>query len=322
MITGGWDRPAPVSGHWWTPWCRWTTWPKGTNCASRRSCYFYHFTSNQQRWVAFGKVTTQTPGTSRSERHSLIKSHVLAAGTVTVDELTANYGISVMTAHRDLEALEQDGWLVKVRGGAKVHPLARLDTSVRARLGRMTREKDAMARQALRYINVNDVVLLDDSTSSLAVARQLPEDMNLTVVTNFLQVINDLRPRDDIELMAVGGTYNPVYDGFFGLVAIEQLAGMHGDVLMMSTSAVHELACCHKSQETVQVKRAFMACAAKKILLVDHTKFGHRAMHRLAPVAEFDVVIVDENVDASTLTSLRKTGAEVEVASLGREDDE
>jgi DeoR/GlpR family transcriptional regulator of sugar metabolism len=71
---------------------------------------------------------------TQAERRELIRRRVVADGSVTVEQLTAALGISVMTAHRDLDALQESGWLVKVRGGATAHPLARLDTSVRARL--------------------------------------------------------------------------------------------------------------------------------------------------------------------------------------------
>lgn len=254
------------------------------------------------------------PRQTREGRRTGIKERLLADGSVTVEQLTKQYGVSVMTVHRDLDALADEGWLTRIRGGATLHPHALLDTTVRARSGRMIREKQAIARQALTHVQPNQVLLLDDSTTSHALAELLPADRNLTVVTNFLPTMTTAARRG-LDLVATGGTYSPGYEAFLGLVTVGALSDMSADVLFMSTSAIDGVHCCHKSHETVQVKRAFLNSAATKILLADHTKFGQRALHRLASVAEFDCVIVDDGVPDDVREMLEEATPRVEVAS-------
>ncbi|MGH3950115.1 MAG: DeoR family transcriptional regulator, partial [Pseudonocardiaceae bacterium] len=73
-------------------------------------------------------------------------------------------------------------------------------------------------------------------------------------------------------------------------------------------------ACFHQMQETVDTKRAMFDSAATRVLLVDHTKFARRALHALAPLAEFDHVIVDWRTPTEHVDRLRQKGVDVVVA--------
>src|SRR5699024_12832289 len=86
------------------------------------------------------------------------------------------------------------------------------------------------------------------------------------------------------------------------------------DVCLMSTSANTDDVAFHKNLEVVDVKRAMFACASKRILLVDHTKFDKRALHTMLPLADFDAVIVDSATAPAHIARLRETGTNVVVA--------
>ena len=84
----------------------------------------------------------------------------------------------------------------------------------------------------------------------------------------------------------------------------------------MSTTAVTDGKCLHRSEATVMVRRAFMANAGHRVLLVDHAKFGRPAPHFLCGVEQFDTVIVDEGIDPDDLDALRARCADVQVATV------
>lgn len=252
---------------------------------------------------------------SQGDRRDRIRRQALSRGYVAIDELAESFSVSVMTIHRDLDALAQDRWLVKVRGGAKVHPSALLDTSVRSRSERNMAEKQAIARQALTHVRTGQVVFLDDSTTSLAMAEHFAALTPLTVITNFLPALVRLSADPGLDLIAIGGTFRPGHDAFFGLMAMEAISRLRADVLFLSTTAIENGMCCYKSEDSVQFKRALMRSSAKKVLLADHTKFGRRALYGLAPVTDFDVVVVDAGTSPDDLAGLRATGVAVEVAA-------
>ena len=251
---------------------------------------------------------------SQPARRDKIRQQALSHGYVSIEELASDFDVSIMTIHRDLDALADDGWLLKVRGGARVHPSALLDTSVRARYGRHIAEKRAIAAQALTHVRPGQVIFLDESTTSLAVAERLAEHAPLTVITNFLPAIIRLSSAPGIELISIGGAYRQGYDAFFGLMATEAIAHLQADILFLSTTAVNNGVCCYKSEDSVQLKRALMRSSARKILLTDHSKFGLRALYALAPVRDFDLVIVDDATSQADLDALRAGGVAVEVA--------
>ncbi len=257
----------------------------------------------------------QVDGTvSQQRRREQIRQDVLAHGQVRIERLVEEYGVSGMTIHRDLDLLERQGWLRKVRGGATSTPGSVLARSVGARRSDAAAAKALIARHAMRHVSSGQVVAIDDSTSALAVAERLAESAPLTVVTNFLPVINRLSGESGLHVIGLGGDYHPGFDAFLGLHAADMASTLRSDVLLLSTTAVVDGHCLHRSQETVQVKRALMRTAATRILLADHSKFERRAVHELAPLADFDLVIVDADTPRKVLEDLHGHGVAVEIA--------
>ena len=263
-------------------------------------------------------MSRKTPGENdvraQSTRRTRIREDALARGYVAIDELAETFGVSAMTVHRDLDSLVEEGWLLKVRGGARIHPAALLDTTVRSRAERNIAEKQSIARHALSHVRQGNVVFLDESTTAAAMIDGLPERGPLTVVTNSLRAIVRLSGEPGIELISTGGSYRHGYDAFFGMIATDATSRLQADIVFMSTTAINQGQCCHKSEETVQFKRALVKSSAFKVLLADHSKFGLRALHGLAPVTAFDLVIVDAGISRDDLEMLTSSGVKVEVA--------
>ncbi len=255
------------------------------------------------------------------ERRELIRDRILQSGAVRISELASELGVTVMTIHRDLNVLESEGWVRKVRGGATVDATAGIDTTVRHRLTATTEAKAQIARCALEYVDGADAIMLDDSTTALQLAHLLPGRGPLTVITNFLVAINALAEASDLQLIALGGNYDATYAAFHGMQVRDQIAKLRSDVLFMSTTAVLDGFLFHKSQETILIRHALMASAARRILLVDHTKFRRRAVHQLAALTEFDAVIVDDGIDSGDLRAMRELGVEVRVAQASPETE-
>jgi DeoR/GlpR family transcriptional regulator of sugar metabolism len=231
---------------------------------------------------------------------------VAEAGFVRVDALAAEFGVSIMTVHRDLDELERRDFLRKVRGGATTAPTTTFHGDLAHRMQAQVAEKRALAAAVLAdEVVPGQVVALDDSTTALALARLLPERAPLTVVTHFLPVIRAIGDRPGIELIALGGRYDPAYDSFLGQETAAAAAGRPTDLLVMSATAVSDGVCFIQSSDTVVARRALVAAAARTVVLVDRTKFARRARHRLVDLATVDRVVVDDGTDPGTVDALR-----------------
>ncbi len=253
-------------------------------------------------------------GLAPDDRREQIAAIVLANAATSARDLATRFAVSPMTIHRDLDELERRGVMRKTRGGATPQPSSLFESNVRYRLGSATREKEALARYALTLIEPGQAVLLDDATTTLALARLLPELAPLTVITNYLATIHALHASPGIRLIALGGEYFPSHDSFTGIVCEGSIASLRADIFLMSTSAVSNGVAYHQEQEIVAVKRAMLRAATRSILLIDNAKLGKTALHHLAPLVDFDLVVVDEGVDAAGRRELEEAKVPFAVA--------
>jgi DeoR/GlpR family transcriptional regulator of sugar metabolism len=249
------------------------------------------------------------------DRQRAISEAVMAEGAVRIEQLAERFNISLMTVHRDLDELESRGLLRKSRGIATAQATSLVESSDVYRAGQQLGEKRALAQAALEFIEPGQSIFLDDSTTVLQLARMLPSKTPLTVITNVLTIMNELHGTRGISLVALGGNYYNWCSAFMGRMTNEAIAKLRGDVFVMSTAAITDDTCFFQTPETVDTKRAMFDAAATRILLTDRTKFEKRALHALAHLTEFDVVIVDAATPATDIDRMRAQGIHVVVAA-------
>jgi len=250
----------------------------------------------------------------RDARQAGIIKMVMAAGSVRIEELAEAFGVSVMTVHRDLDALAGQGLLRKTRGVATALPstLAESSTEYRSQLNQA--DKAAVAAVAFGMVEPGQSVILDDSTTGLHLAGQLYQRQPLTVITNFQPVMDIVVTQPELTLLALGGQYYPWCRAYMGSVTLGALRSIRADMFFMSTSAVTDGICFHQHHDTVLVKRAMFESARTRVAYIDHSKFERRALHALGPLSDFDAVIVDAGTADQHVQSLRRDGVDVIVA--------
>jgi len=254
----------------------------------------------------------------QTDRRNAITEAVMAAGSIRITDLAERFDISTMTVHRDLDELASRGLLRKDRGVATALSTGLVESSDVYRASREIAEKRALALAALDFIEPGQAIMLDDSTSSLHLVPHLHEKRPLTVITNTLTVMNELRSVTGITLLGLGGQYYNWCSAYMGRITTGTISGLRADVLVMSTSAITDGVAFHQTMETVDVKRAMFDAASRRILLADHTKFDKRALHAMQPLADFDAVIVDAATDARHIDELRQMGVNVIIAPRSR----
>jgi DeoR/GlpR family transcriptional regulator of sugar metabolism len=264
------------------------------------------------------------PSSSRRERKTearqrLISEHVIKVGSCTAQELAATFGVSIMTIHRDLDALEHRGIVRKFRGGVTARPSGVFESQLSYRMTSNEAEKSAIAKVALEYVEPGMSVMLDDSTTILRMLPGLAELAPLHVTTTFLTALSrlsELATQTDLTIIGLGGVYDVPHDSFVGMQCIEQISGIRTDVLFTSTSAVSGSYVFHQEERIVELKRAMLQAATKRYLLVDHTKLGRVALHRVVPLDVFDLVITDSGVDPAVLDAWTASGIKYRVAAV------
>ncbi|WP_071129363.1 DeoR/GlpR family DNA-binding transcription regulator [Varibaculum massiliense] len=252
--------------------------------------------------------------TKQDLRRDAITERVLEIGSVRIDTLVDELGVSRMTIHRDLDALEARGVLRKSRGVVTAVASSLFEASTDYRLRQQSVEKRAIAKLAFDLIEPGEAIVLDDSTTGLNLAELLPQKEPLTVITNFGRVLDMLGSKRGISLVSTGGEYYQLCDAYKGNLSLSALSQLSADTYFMSTPAISNGVCFHQQPELIQVKRAMFKCAKKRVLIADHTKFSKRALYSMMPIREFDVVISDAALSREHVTEIRRSGVRLIIA--------
>ncbi|MFN4060777.1 MAG: DeoR/GlpR family DNA-binding transcription regulator [Paracoccus hibiscisoli] len=252
----------------------------------------------------------------RQARRTLIAQAVLSEGQLRIEDLTARFGISLMTAHRDLDDLAARGVLRKARGVVSAAPTSLVEASDLYRDTRQAPQKSAIAALAARQIDVGQAVFLDDSTTVLRMVPHLAALVPLTVITNALTLMGAVKDMRDLTLLGLGGQYHAWCNAFMGPQTTAQITRLRADLAIVSMAAITEGRVFHQSPDMAATKRAMLDAAGRRILLADHTKFTRHALHSMGGVEDFDLVVTDDRTPADQITALRRRGVAVQIAAV------
>jgi DeoR/GlpR family transcriptional regulator of sugar metabolism len=259
----------------------------------------------------------QTSSSAAGRRQEIVEL-LLERDSVTVRELVERFAVSAMTVHRDLDVLEERGVLRKVRGGATAQPTGVYESSIAFRLHSMQDAKRRIARRAAQYVEAGSSLVLDDSTTALAMIPELRDIPQLTLVTNFVSIVEAAADvsEGDLTVVGVGGTYNPKYHAFGGVIAERALRDLRVDRCFLSVPAVdlQRAGIFHQEPGQAAIKRTMTEIASESTLLADASKFGKSAVHRIVDLSAFQRIIVDDSIAPATVSALRGIGVAVEVA--------
>lgn len=244
-------------------------------------------------------------------RRDQIAAFVAQRGEVRIDELITAFGVSRMTIHRHVEELARQGVLRKLHGAVSAQPSGVYESLFGFRQAHATAAKQAIARAAAAELLPGQILLLDDSTTVAALIAHVPKAAPLTVMTNSLAHAPVLAEMEEVRLIALGGEYHPTYNAFIGHLCETALAQVRVNLAVCSASAISGHVALIQDPQVTRVKQAMLAAAARKVLLVDGTKFGKVALHLLADLAQFDAIYTDGTLPDDVTQRLRDAGTEL-----------
>ncbi len=247
-------------------------------------------------------------------RQLAIAEMVIRTGSMSIDQLAELNGVSSMTIYRDIAALEERGILQRHRGQVVAVASGLHEVDAEFRLEQAALNKQTVAASAARLIRPGSSVMMDDSTSGIWLLRALEDLSSITIVTNSLQVANEVTGSLPDKLIITGGEYQPWARALLGPTSVHNIRSMHADFCVMSASAVLGLQCFHPYAETAEVKRAMLDSATVSVMLLDHSKFTRQALFEFADLTEFTHVVVDDATPQKKIDELREAGVNLTVA--------
>ncbi|MFC5702566.1 DeoR/GlpR family DNA-binding transcription regulator [Cohnella faecalis] len=246
-------------------------------------------------------------------RHQFIMERLQENGTVKVVELSDRFGVTPKTVREDLEKLEDDGLLRRIHGGAvaiqgsdTILPLLQIPNT------KFPLEKEAIAAHALRYIQAEDVIALDAGSTTLEIARRLPNEP-LTVLTNDLMIVRELVGKEQIRLVVPGGYRQ--HNVLIGNDALEWVTRLNVQKVFLSAAGIHEkYGLSVFTGELIELKKAFMTGAKEVYAVADHSKFDRATLLTFASLQDVDLIITDAGLDDETVRRYEGSSVRIEKA--------
>jgi DeoR/GlpR family transcriptional regulator of sugar metabolism len=251
----------------------------------------------------------------KSARQSQIRELIDSNGQVTVAELNDLLNVSEATIRRDLEEMAGMGWVRRTHGGAVRAERATKEPPVLQRQQEQAAAKQRIGRLAATFVQKDQTLFLGSGTTVHEIARNLHDIPNLTVITNSLNVINELAERDHISLIVIGGMFRQSELSMVGHIAEQAIREFRADHVFMGIRGLdpqHGLTSDFLPE--AMTDRAILEIAPHRVIVADHSKLCRVSTVYLAPVTAVNTLITDNDAPEPIINELREMGLDVRLA--------
>lgn len=222
-------------------------------------------------------------------------------------QLAEETGVSNETMRKDLDALADEGMILKVHGGVALAGGAVAEIPFDLRATHYAAEKRAIASSAIRLLQPKDIIILESCTTNLELAKELvmlPDLLEtLIIITNSFAIASTFDGgRKCKKMFFLGGWVHTQQFSCLSYQTASLLKEFHVSKAFLSGAALSEnYIVTGYYDEDVAFQRAMLEAAQKSILMIDHSKFNQAAVFSVAPLADFDYLITDRELSGEAL---------------------
>lgn len=249
-----------------------------------------------------------------AERRNKICELLEENEAVRVTELSLLFSVTEETIRRDLEKLERENKVIRQHGGATKYKSNDNEVHFTEREILNVNEKKVIARHAATLVNEGDTIMIDASTTGWYLANSLP-NIPLIVITNSVQVINELMHKDQIEAISTGGRYSAKSHSFVGPLAERSVMNYHVSKCFISCTGAHIAAGISDASEVQAILKTLMIASSDEvILMMDSSKTNKSAFAHITSIEEIDYLISDAKIDKKFKIQVQELNKNVIIA--------
>jgi len=247
-----------------------------------------------------------------SERRNKIIDKLTIEKQVLVNELSEEFDVSEVTIRNDLAYLEKKGILLRTHGGAIKQRKVALEYDLTEKQKQNLPQKQRIGKKAVELIQDNDTILLDSGSTTIEVAKNLINFNHLTVITNALNIISQLKDYHNINLIVPGGILKPEALAFHGGPAEDSFKNYYCDKFFLGVDAIditHGIST--PTIEEAHLNKVMIKISNQVILVADSSKFGKKNLAFIAPVNIIHTIITDTGLPEEMKNSYENLGITV-----------
>ncbi|MEX1295361.1 MAG: DeoR/GlpR family DNA-binding transcription regulator [Candidatus Limnocylindrales bacterium] len=260
-------------------------------------------------------TSEETRAAFADERQAAIARLVEERGRARVTELAESFGVSSVTIRKDLDVLADHGRVIRTHGGAIAPRVRGQDLAYDVRDRMQQAEKAAIGRLAATRVRDGESIIVDASTTSLYLARELMQrtsGQSLTIVTNSIRLATELAVRPDISVLLMGGRVRGRSLSLVGQLGDGVLRRVNVHKAFVGAAGLTaEDGLTETTEEEAQIKRAMVAAAREVYALVDNSKWGRVASATFCRPEDLTGVFTDAGAPGDMVEGLQGMGIEV-----------
>ena len=246
----------------------------------------------------------------KEERLDFILQKLKSDQKVKLGELSEALQVSEDTVRRDIELLANNGLLTKVRGGAIPHSPNM--PSFKDRIHLLEDDKNRIAQKALQLLQPGQTVMLGGGTTTYALAKMLPQDLPLTVVTNNVPLATLLCDHPAIDLVLAGGHVHKQSQVTLGAEAIRLFRQVHVDICFLGICSLHhEIGVTTRDANELEVGKAMLQSASRIVAVTTYDKVGTAELYRMCDITAVDTIITEADNDMDLFAPYLQLGINI-----------
>lgn len=247
-----------------------------------------------------------------SRRRQAVAAIVARAGEASFAELADHFEVSEMTIRRDLETLELEGLVRRVRGGAIPVVGRSHEPPISERSQVNGPAKQAIGKAAAALLEDGETAIIDVGTTALECARALSGFRRLTVVTASLLAAQELSNTPGIRTLLTGGVMRPGEMSLIGARAEDSFADLNCDTVFLGVGGLDGArGLTEYNLDDARMKQAALRSAHRCVLLADRSKFGRITFATIAPLSRVDVLVTDASPEDPLVIHAKEVGVQV-----------
>jgi DeoR/GlpR family transcriptional regulator of sugar metabolism len=246
----------------------------------------------------------------REERLQIILKMLETDQRVSSVQLAEILNVSDDTIRRDLNELDENGLLKKVHGGAI--PKSPSPYKLTERINISHEEKIILAQKAQQFFKDGQVIILDNGSTNMEVARLMSTDLKATVFTTSIPIAQILCEHHNIELFMLGGRVFKDAQNTYGTEVIELLSKIRADIFLLGVCGMHyQIGVTMPDWGESVVKRKMKEISAKTIALVTADKLNTAENYVVCSYQQIDIMLTDDTISESQLLDYQDLGVEI-----------